>query len=356
MINIAKNKQDNVEVFNSIEGLDLIDIAGDNETLAREFFFVIFNGEEKGLSIPEIVDMAKKSKNKVKYLVLADELAPTTGNRHTTGAILFTNPMRRSTLFGKNWFYQCFVRRSVSFEDAINYVKKIKNHANKHTSMVDETITEYGTPPIFKERKEKELLTDIIYRFLEEGMTTTEMIKADKRLINKIKVIDETRQLFLAEKYMSENRIITTNYLFGPPASGKTRSIFDSHPAGDICRITSYSQNGLKFDSYSKAQGILVFEEFDSTRVPIEEMLNYLDIYPLMLPARYNDRVACFKTVYITSNTRWENVYKFERAYDISKYMAFERRVHNVIEFNSDGSMIYHKKTESDNKNIEMEK
>lgn len=35
----------------------------------------------------------------------------------------------------------------------------------------------------------------------------------------------------------------------------------------------------------------LVFEEFHS-QIPIGDMHNYLDIYPLMLPARYNDKVA----------------------------------------------------------------
>ena len=32
-------------------------------------------------------------------------------------------------------------------------------------------------------------------------------------------------------------------------------------------------------------------EEFNS-QIPIEAMLNYLDVYPLLLPARYSDRTA----------------------------------------------------------------
>ena len=38
-------------------------------------------------------------------------------------------------------------------------------------------------------------------------------------------------------------------------------------------------------------------------------MLNYLDIYPVMLPARYYDRVACYTTVYIPSNIPLEQQY-----------------------------------------------
>lgn len=39
-------------------------------------------------------------------------------------------------------------------------------------------------------------------------------------------------------------------------------------------------------------------------------MLNYLDIYPLMLPARYGDKVACYETVYIVSNWSLEQQYE----------------------------------------------
>ena len=75
---------------------------------------------------------------------------------------------------------------------------------------------------------------------------------------------------------------------------------FASHKTEDICRITDYGgKNGTKFDSYH-GQPVLVFEEFHS-QIPIAAMLNYLDIYPLQLPARYHDRTACYTTVYILS-------------------------------------------------------
>lgn len=57
---------------------------------------------------------------------------------------------------------------------------------------------------------------------------------------------------------------------------------------------------------------MLVFEEFHS-EIPISAMLNYLDIYPLMLPARYHDRIACYTEVYITSNIPLEDQYRDAR-------------------------------------------
>ena len=49
--------------------------------------------------------------------------------------------------------------------------------------------------------------------------------------------------------------------------------------------MTNYrATRGISFDGYH-GQDVLVFEEF-SSQIPIEDMLNYLDIYPLSLPAR----------------------------------------------------------------------
>ena len=87
----------------------------------------------------------------------------------------------------------------------------------------------------------------------------------------------------------------------------------------------------------------MVFEEFHS-QIPIESMLNYLDIYPLTLPARYSDRLACYTTVYITSNLPLEKQYRGEQWDRPETWRAFLRRIHNVIEYLPDGSTVQHKK------------
>lgn len=81
---------------------------------------------------------------------------------------------------------------------------------------------------------------------------------------------------------------------------------------------------------------MLVFEEFRS-QVPISSMLNYLDIYPLMLPARYNDRVACYTTVYITSNVSLEEQYTDVQLSQKETWQAFLRRISTVTEYRKDG-------------------
>ncbi len=83
----------------------------------------------------------------------------------------------------------------------------------------------------------------------------------------------------------------------------------------------------------------MVFEEFNS-QIPIEDMLNLLDVYPLNLPARYNDRVACYTKVCITSNLPLSAQYSFTQIHSRETWRAFLRRIHKVIEFRRDGTTI----------------
>lgn len=102
------------------------------------------------------------------------------------------------------------------------------------------------------------------------------------------------------------------SYLYGASGAGKTRSIYETHDPRSIYRVTNYrAARGVSFDGYH-GQEVLVFEEF-SSQIPIEDMLNYLDIYPLALPARYNDKTACYTMVYITSNLPVEKQYRSEQ-------------------------------------------
>ncbi|MBQ8356086.1 MAG: hypothetical protein IJY40_10810 [Oscillospiraceae bacterium] len=94
-------------------------------------------------------------------------------------------------------------------------------------------------------------------------------------------------------------------------------------------------RGNVLFDSY-KGQPVLVFEEFHS-QISISDMLNFLDIYPVMLPARYYDRVACYTEVYITSNIPLEDQYPEIQKCKLETWKAFLRRIHTVTEFRRGG-------------------
>ena len=140
-----------------------------------------------------------------------------------------------------------------------------------------------------------------------------------------------------SEPFSKQFRELEVHYLFGASGAGKTRSIFRKHEIQDICRITDYGgRNGVRFDGYH-TQPVLVFEEFHS-QIPIESMLNFWDTYPTTLPARYQDKVACYTTVYITSNIPLEAQYPEIQQYDSETWRAFFRRIHTVTQFLGDGT------------------
>lgn len=270
------------------------------------------------------------------YFCLADEIA-TTGTFHTHIFIYAKSPIRFTTL--KNRFPTAHIEKAFgSAKDNRDYIRKEGKWLDdaKAETSVEGSFYEFGTVPSEVEERDPKM-----YRLLQnvkDGLSTTEIIDEVPSFAFKSKDIDILREAYLAEKYRIQNRVLTVTYLFGVSGTGKTSGIFKKHPASEICRITDYNgKNGIRFDSYH-GQDVLVFEEFNS-QIPIEAMLNYLDIYPLMLPARYNDRTACYTKVYITSNRPLNEQYIDVRRYRAETWNAFLRRIHHVYEYHADGTV-----------------
>lgn len=93
----------------------------------------------------------------------------------------------------------------------------------------------------------------------------------------------------------------------------------------NVFRVTNYDH---PFDGYS-GQDVMLFDEFRSS-LPLSNMLCYLDGYPLMLPCRYANRVACYTKVYIISNIPLEKQYPNVQLEELASFEAFKRRLTSV--------------------------
>jgi len=185
---------------------------------------------------------------------------------------------------------------------------------------------EWGT---FAEERERTDLTDII-ELIHQGATDLEIqMLFPSQYFRYYKNIQYLRQLFLEEKYKTVFRNLEVVYIHGSAGIGKTRFVMEKHGYENVFRITSY-ERGM-FDAY-KGQAVICFEEFRSS-LKIEEMLNYLDGYPLQLPCRYNDKTACFTTIYIVTNIVFNEQYKKIQIEQPATWGAFSRRVHKIIDF-----------------------
>ena len=88
-----------------------------------------------------------------------------------------------------------------------------------------------------------------------------------------------------------------------------------------------------------KGQEVIKFEEFRSS-LKIQDMLNYLDGYPLELPCRYANKIACNTKVYIITNIPLCEQYESIQNEHIETWQAFKRRIKRVIYYGTDGQII----------------
>ena len=311
----------------------------ENNTQARKWALVINNPLEAGLDHAAIREILRRFAPS--YFCMADEVA-TTGTYHTHIFLLAPSPIRFSTI--KNRFPTAHIEKAYGSAKANRaYILKEGHWADtdKAETSVSGTFEEWGDLPAEKEEAAPEMFK--LIQDLRAGKSVMEIIEDNPKLAFRIREIETLRQAILEEKYSAENRALEVTYLYGASGTGKTRGIFEKHDRKSICRITDYgSRNGVRFDAYH-CQDVLVLEEFHS-QIPISAMLNYLDIYPLTLPARYTDRIACYTKVYITSNIPIEEQYRDIQRYQMETWRAFLRRVQNVIEYLPDGSTVQHKK------------
>ena len=305
-----------------------------NNTQSRKWSLVINNPQECGLDHSAIVEILRKFSPA--YFCMADEIA-TTGTYHTHIFLYSPSPIRFSTV--KNRFPTAHIDKTYgSAKENRDYIRKEGKWAetDKAETKVPDTFLEWGDMPAEKEEKAPQMYK--LIQEVREGISTANIIEGSPNLAFRVRDIDTLRQTLLSDRYASENRKIEVWYIFGASGTGKTRGIYDRHDAKDICRITNYRNGrGISFDGYT-GQDVLVFEEFHS-QIPIEDMLNYLDIYPLSLPARYSDRVACYTRVYITSNLPLEKQYRNVQWNSLETWRAFIRRIHKVLEYRADGSV-----------------
>jgi hypothetical protein len=187
-------------------------------------------------------------------------------------------------------------------------------------------VLEYGE---FVESGERSDLNDII-QMIENGATDKEIKTAyPSQYFRYYKNIQQVRQLHLENQFEDIFRHLDITYIYGTTEQGKTRYVLEKYGYKNVCRVTSYDSGA--FDNY-KGQDVIVFEEFRSS-FKIEDMLKYLEGYPLMLPSRYNNKVACYTKVYIITNWALNEQYKNVQTQYPSTWAAFLRRIKTVYNF-----------------------
>ena len=304
---------------------------------SRKWQLTINNPQDKGLDHDAIKKVLEQFKS-LTYWCVADETGLDTHTPHSHLFFCLKSPGKFSTV--KKRFPEAHIEAAKgTIQENRAYVQKSGKWADdpKADTSVPGTFEESGEPP---EEPGQGARTDIaeLYRLIaEEGMSNAEVMEQNPELAAHIGKMDKIRQDVLEARYREQRRELEVTYIFGPTATGKTRGVMEQHGFGSVYRVTDYNH---PFDRYAQ-EPVMCFDEFRS-RLLIGDMLDYLDCYPLALPARYANRQACYETVYIISNIDLKEQYPNIQGIEPATWRAFLRRIHRVIEYRTEGEPIDH--------------
>ena len=144
--------------------------------------------------------------------------------------------------------------------------------------------------------------------------------------------IERARQAVREQQYQDTFRKLEVTYAWGKTGTGKTRGVMEKYSYTGVYRVTDYTH---PFDSYA-GEDVLLLDEY-SSNFKIRDLLNYLDGYPLKLPARYSNRVACYTRVYIISNLCLTKQYPEEQYRSPETFAALLRRIQKVVHYTAPG-------------------
>jgi len=295
---------------------------------SRKFQLTINNPVDHGFTHDRIKSYLHEFPGLV-YWCMCDEVGEQ-GTPHTHIYVVFRNSVMFETLHKR--FYGVHIEQANgSNKDNRDYIRKEgKWHDDaKHETNLADTFEEWGVLP--SDRSRKETQSEQIMQMIVAGKSNAEILAEIPSAYNKLSYIEQARQTLLEAQFKDEWRTLEVIYIWGDTGAGKTRSIMELYGYSKVYQVTNYAH---PFDGY-KGQDVILFEEFRSS-LKIDDMLKYLDGYPLMLPCRYADKVACYTKVFINSNISLEQQYPNVQVDNPETWAAFRRRIHDVIHMTND--------------------
>lgn len=252
--------------------------------------------------------------DKISYIMWSLEKCPSTGRLHQQGFITLKTPLRRTGV------QHLLSNPGLHLEKCIGGLDHNMKYVSKSATHV-EGPWEIGTPVHQGTRTDlkrySNLVIDLSNRMEDVALENPHLyIKYPRGSL-------ELRKFAMQKKYSTIQRDVKVILLIGDPGVGKTKYVYDRHPANDIHKI-SHNDGQLWFDGYDQ-QKVLLLDDFKGS-VRYTYLLQLLDRYPMQLPVKGSFTWAAWEIIYITSNysiRQWYN-----EAIDIR---ALERRICETV-------------------------
>lgn len=308
------------------------------DTQGRKYAICQNNPLNYGFDHEKIKNSLSNMKS-ITYWIMSDEIGEK-GTYHTHIFTYSKSPIRYSTMLN-NFPHADIEQAFGTCKQNIEYVTKSGkwSDSEKSETSVPGTTEEWGTLPEENQGQKPELA--ILYDMVKSGYSNYEIIEHNPDYLYDIAKIDMVRLTVRQEEYKNVWRDLTVTYIWGKTGTGKTRGIMEQYGYENVYRCTSYQH---PFDLY-KGEDIIIFEEFNSS-IKINDMLSYIDGYPVSLECRYANKIACFTKVYILSNIPLEKQYPNVKEDNLSTWLAFIRRISGVKWYKSETEIINYDSTD----------
>ncbi|MVX63129.1 replication protein [Clostridium chromiireducens] len=293
-----------------------------NDSRSRKWQLTLNNPVDKGYTHEVLKEKLKEFKNLI-YWCMSDEIGEN-GTYHTHVFIACSGAVRFSTI--QNRF------KGAHFEMANGTCKQNREYVfkegkwlgdKKQDTNLPDTHEEYGDCPVERQGQRNDLID--LYDMIKTGMSNFDIIDDNPNYMLEIDRIEKVRQTVRDEQFKNTFRELDVTYIYGSTGAGKTRGVMEQYGYSNVFRVTDYDH---PFDSY-KGQDVIIFEEFRDS-LKISDMLNLLDGYPLELPCRYANKIACYTKVYIITNLDLNDQYKGVQVKHPETWRAFLRRIHKI--------------------------
>jgi len=258
----------------------------------------------------------------VKFVCFQGERGEKRGTLHFQGFMTYKRPMDRhiATMIYPTMILKPCYDSNAYYRD---YCKK------EDTAQAEYPYFEDGE---FVEERERTDTQDFKQLVANHKIPISEVFDRHPTLtVQSLPRIKQLRQELLDEKFSRLVRDVHVIYMYGPTRQGKSTSLRRIYglDLADYCKVGKATHTG-KFDKYN-GHDVIVFDEFKGI-IPLTEMNEYLEGEPVHLPARNNDRVACYTKVFIMSNYTLAELYKKERDNgEQPSYDAFVARIAEII-------------------------
>ncbi len=298
------------------------------DTQERDYFFDILNPEKYNITFESAIETIKKFKPY--YFCISYEIGLKTNTPHLHIYFRCHSPVRFST-WSKRFPTAHKEKISSTPSQIRDYVLKINKWSSDPKADTSIKTFESGEIPISvkeKHNREKEKLLEDI----KAGKTNIEIIEENPSFAFRIREIDTIRHNYLKEKNSKSFRKIKTYFCYGETATGKSTWVYDNFPPQDVFRVYNYHNLNAMWDGYD-GEKVVFMDEI--TNVPIELMLIITDKFPLSsgLSNRYNNVIPNFDVLVVATNTKYENMYAYEKVMKPSTWKAYDRRWGNIFEF-----------------------